>query len=234
MELLTSQIDAAARIDAATGLTARLPATLAGIAAGSIDYGRASIVLFYTGSLGDADAARADEILAAAAPGLRPDQLARKAAALEMKLDPQAAKDRKERAAKHDRRVEVRREASGNASLSGRELAVADVMASKSYLDAVAARLRAAGAAGTLDSLRALALTELTQGRDPLSLRTPAPAGAGSATRSAGPTAATPPGPDADRDPSVDRDPVVPSPGAPAPASAQPASPPEPGARTAA
>ena len=86
-----------------------------------------------------------------------------------MKLDPRAAKERKERAAKHDRRVEVRREASGNASLSGRELPAADAMASKSHLDAVAARLRAAGHAGTLDHLRALALTELTQGRDPLS-----------------------------------------------------------------
>jgi hypothetical protein len=93
-----------------------------------------------------------------------------------MKLDPQAAKDRKERAAKHDRRVEVRREASGNASLSGRELSVADAMASKSYLDAIAAQLRTAGVDGTLDSLRALALTELTQGRDPLTLPTPDPA----------------------------------------------------------
>ena len=179
MELLASQAEAGARLEAAACLTSRLPGTLAGLAAGSVDYARASIVVFYTGSLGDADAARADEILAAAAPGLRPDQLARKAAALEMKLDPQAAKDRKERAATHDRRVEVRREASGNASLSGRELSVADVMASKSHLDAVAARLRAAGHGGTLDHLRALALTELTQGRDPLSLLTPPPRRAG-------------------------------------------------------
>jgi hypothetical protein len=188
MELLTSQAEAGARIEAAACLTARLPQTLAGMAAGSIDQSRASIIVFYTGSLSDTDAARADEILAAAAPGLRPDQLARKAAALEMKLDPQAAKDRKERAAKHDRRVEVRREASGNASLSGRELSVADAMASKSHLDAIAARLRAAGIGGTLDSLRALALTELTQGRDPLALRNPV-ADEGAAGAQSGPDA---------------------------------------------
>jgi hypothetical protein len=212
MELLTSQLDAGARIDAAACLTARLPATLAGLGAGSIDHARASIILFYTGSLSAADAARADEILAAAAPGLRPDQLARKAAALEMKLDPQAARDRKDRAAKHDRRVEVRREASGNASLSGRELSVADAMASKSHLDAIAARLRAAGVAGTLDHLRALALTELTQGRDPLSRLTPAPAD---------PAAGDPPDPDADPDPgapdfgSPDDDASAPAPVAP-------------------
>ncbi len=201
MELLTSQLEAGARIETATCLTARLPRTLAGLGAGSIDYGRASIIVFYTASLSHAGAARADEILAAAAPGLRPDQLARKAAALEMKLDPQAAKDRKERAATRDRRVEVRREASGNASLSGRELAVADAMASKSHLDAVAARLRAAGHGGTLDHLRALALTELTQGRDPLALLTPAPAGLAGGPAPAGPGAGTPPNPDAGPDP---------------------------------
>jgi hypothetical protein len=55
-------------------LTTRLPRTLAGMAAGSIDYERAATAVFYTQSLGDADAARADKILAAAAPGLRQDQ----------------------------------------------------------------------------------------------------------------------------------------------------------------
>ena len=141
MELLTSQVEAGALIEAATCLTARLPMTLAGLGAGSIDYARASIIVFYTGSLSGADAARADEVLAAAAPGLRPDQFARKAAAPEMKLDPQAARDRKERAATHDRRVKVRREASGNASLSGRELAVADAMASPQIRQATGLRV---------------------------------------------------------------------------------------------
>src|SRR5450756_1327490 len=185
MELLITAAGAAGRLNTAADLTARLPRTLAGMAAGSIDYERAATAVFYTESLSAADAARADEILAAAAPGLRQDQLARKAFALEMKLDPQAARDRKERAAARDRRVEVRREQSGNASLAGRELPTADAMASKSYIDAVAARLRAAGTGGTLDHLRAMALTELTQGRDPLSSLTPDPG------------AAAPAGPDA-------------------------------------
>jgi hypothetical protein len=197
MELLITRGDAARWLDVAADLTTRLPKTLAGMAAGSIDYGRAVTAVFYTAGLGDADAAHADEILAAAAPGLRQDQLARKAFALEMKLDPQAAKDRKERAATHDRRVEVRREQSGNASIAGRELPTADAMASKSYLDAVAARLRVAGVDGTLDHLRALALTELTQGRDPLrSLTTdPTPGAAAPAspgTDAQGPNAQSP------------------------------------------
>ena len=49
-------------------------------------------------SLPDADAAHADEVLAAAAPGLRLDQLSRKAAALEMKLNPEGVKARKDHA----------------------------------------------------------------------------------------------------------------------------------------
>jgi hypothetical protein len=40
MELLTSQVDAGARIEAAASLTARLPRTLAGLAAGSMDHPR--------------------------------------------------------------------------------------------------------------------------------------------------------------------------------------------------
>lgn len=81
---------------------------------------------------------------------------------------PAAVKARRDQARRDNQRVDVRREASGNASLAGRELDVADVLASKAYLDAVASRLRASGLDGSLDRLRALALTDLTRGRDPL------------------------------------------------------------------
>jgi hypothetical protein len=169
IELTETRAYAGLRIDTATELTARLPRTLAGMAGGSIDLGRAMTIASVTRSLSDADAAYADEVLAAAAPDKRPDQLARKAAALELKLAPEVVAARKEQARQLDRRVEVRREPSGNASLAGRELDTADVMASKAYLDMVALRLRASGlVAGTLPQLRALALTDLTQGRNPL------------------------------------------------------------------
>jgi hypothetical protein len=115
------------------------------------------------------DAAYADEVLAAAAPGLRPDQLAGKAAALEMRLAPDAVRARKELARQLGQRVEARRETSGNASLSGRKLDTADVIASKAHIDAIAVQLRDSGRiGGALDRLRALALVDLTQGRDPL------------------------------------------------------------------
>ena len=168
MELTDTGAYAGARIDTATELTARLPRTLAGMADGAIDLDRAMTIAARTRVMTDADAARADELLAAAAPGLRPDQLARKAAALELKLAPEAVAARKELARRLDQRVEARREQSGNACLSGRELDTADVIASKAHIDAIALRLRDAGLDGTLGRLRALALTDLTQGRNPL------------------------------------------------------------------
>ena len=168
MELVTSRVDAGHRIDDAIDLTTRLPMTLAGMAAGMIDEPRAGWIAMYTRTLTAADAARADEILAAAAPELRVDQLARKAAALEKRFAPEAVKARRERARRNDQRVEARRELSGNASLSGREMETADAMASKAYIDAIAVKLRGGGLAGSLGALRVLAMADLTQGRNPL------------------------------------------------------------------
>jgi hypothetical protein len=182
-DLLITRNQAAGRIEADLELTGRLPRTYAGMADGTISADRADTIAAATVFLSDADAARADEILAAAAPGLRVDQLGRKAAALEMKLDPESVRIRKEHAKTTRQRVEVRRELSGNASLAGRELDTAQALASKAYIDAVAVKLRNyGGLEGSLSSIRARVLIELTQGRDPLDLikpKRPASAAAG-------------------------------------------------------
>jgi len=176
VELVTTPVQAGHRIEAARDLVTRLPATLAGMAAGLIDEARAAWIAYYTHGLGAADAARADEVLAAVAPGLRADQVARRAAALEMRLDPAAARARKEHEKRTGQRVEARREASGNASLSAREMDTADAMAAKSYIDQMAAALRNGGLDAPLGALRVLAMTDLTQGRNPLDRLKPAPA----------------------------------------------------------
>jgi Domain of unknown function (DUF222) len=197
-EMVITPIDAGHRIDDALDLTSRLPRTLAGMAAGLIDEDRAGWISYYTRSLTDQDAAYADEVLAAVAPDLRVDQLARKAAALEKKLNPEGVKARRERARRDGQRVEARRELSGNASLSGREMDTADVIASKAHIDAVAARLRRGGLPGSLGSLRVLAMTDLTQGRNPLDrLRAPSPAPAQQPGSTVPPPGSTvpPPGP---------------------------------------
>ena len=174
--LTVTRGEAGRLIDDAIYLTSRLPRTLAQMAAGLVDADRAGWIAYYTSSLNPADTAHADEVLAEAAPDLRTEQLSRKAAALEMKLNPDGVQARREHARRDGQRVEARREASGNARLAGRELDTADVLASKAYLDAMAARLRESGIPGSLDRLRALALTDLTQGRDPLNRITPDPA----------------------------------------------------------
>ena len=168
IELVVGPVQASHVIDDATDLATRLPATLAGMASGLIDADRAGIIALHTRLLSEADAAAADAILAAAAPSLRLDQLLRKASALEMKLAPDAVRERRERARRRLQRVEVRREDSGNASVAGREMDTTDALASKAHIHGVALRLRRAGVPGTLDQLRLLVFADLTAGRDPL------------------------------------------------------------------
>jgi hypothetical protein len=191
-ELLITRNQAAYLMDAGRELAGRLPAALAGMAAGTISAGHARTIAYYTGSLSDADAAFADQILSAAAPGLREDTLARRAATLEMRLDPEAARLRKEHARDTRQRVEARRELSGNASLSGRELDTADVMASKAHISALAQQLRRAGLDGSLDALRARVMADLTSGRNPLDRVTPPPAGPAPDTAAPPPVNAAP------------------------------------------
>ncbi len=177
MELVTSQNAASDTMDLATDLETRLPATRAALHAGLIDEYRARLIWRPTRHLSDADAAHADEVLAALAPGLRYDQLARKAVAVAMKLDPEAFQRAKDEERRDRQRVMAGREESGNAFLSGRELAVEDALASKAYIDALAAALRRGGLPGTLQQLRVVAFNDLTQGRDPLArLSSPCPA----------------------------------------------------------
>jgi hypothetical protein len=174
-ELLISGLEAGRWIDSATDLTTRLPRTLQGMSAGLIDAERGAIIAAYTGSLSAEDAATADEILAPAAPEVRAETLARRAAALEMKLDPEAAKTRKERTKRVAQRVQVQLERSGNASVAGRELDIADALASKANIHAIALRLRRGGQAGSLDHLRTSVFNDLLQGRNPFDRLAPVP-----------------------------------------------------------
>jgi len=167
-ELVTSPRAAGEQMDFAADLATRLPRTFAALGAGRLNAGRASVIWSRTRFLSDADAATADQILAAAAPELRYDQLGRRAAALEMKLDPEAVKQRKEDARREDQRVEARREASGNMSYGGRELATEDALAAKLSIDTDAIALRNAGVEGSLQDLRVMAYLDRLNGRDPM------------------------------------------------------------------
>ena len=109
--------------------------------------------------------ARADAILAGLAGPLTFGQLRSKAHRLVLKLDPDAARKRKEQA-RQDARVRRFREDSGNAGMEARELPPDEVLASWQHVEQRALDLRAAGMSGTLADLRVQAYLDLLQERD--------------------------------------------------------------------
>ena len=102
-----------------------------------------------------------------------------------LKLDPDAARKRKEAAAKHEAEVRRFREDSGNAGMIARELPPDEVLASWQHVDQRAHDLRAAGMPGTLRELRIQAYLDLLQERD--SRDAAGEPSAGQADRPAGP-----------------------------------------------
>src|SRR6516225_828093 len=159
----------------AADLDTRLPKTFTGLGTGRLDRYRALIIHRATLSLSDEHAAMADEILAAAAPGLTYQALRARAAAVEMRLDPEGVQRRKDEARARHRRVEARREDSGNMAYGGRELSPEEALAAKAAIDADAIALKNAGAEGSLRELRVRAYLARLQGRDPLAGLTTGP-----------------------------------------------------------
>jgi Domain of unknown function (DUF222) len=174
-EMTATAYSAGLLLDMAENIVGRLPSTLAAMAAGTIDRDRARVISNATLHLPDDLAAEADKVLAEAAPELRLADLHKKAARLEARLDPEGVQKRKDEA-RHDRRVELRREDSGAASLAGRELDPAEALAGKASIDAEAVRLRNAGLPGTLAQIRAAVLMDRIHQRSPWDRLAPPPA----------------------------------------------------------
>ena len=98
---------------------------------------------------------------------MAPAALKKKAARLEIKLDPDGVRQRKEEAARKHRRVEARQEASGNAALSGRELAVDEALTAKNSVWAEAAALCNAGLDVSLREARTIVYLDRLRGLNP-------------------------------------------------------------------
>ena len=174
-ELHMSQPSAAGQMDFATDIAKRLPKTFAALRAGLIHMIHLRIIEEETRILTDADAAKADAILAEAAPGLTFGELRYAARKLVLKLDPDAVKKRKE-AAKREAHVRRFREESGNGGMVARELPSDEVLASWQHVEQRALDLRAAGIPGTLQELRVRAYLDLLQERDSRTLPAVPPA----------------------------------------------------------
>jgi Domain of unknown function (DUF222) len=164
-ELHMTAQSAAAQIDYASAVASRLPRTFAALAAGQIHPVHLRIIDDETSILGDQDAAKADEELAGKAGSLTFGQLRSQAHRLVLKLDPEAARKRKE-AARREAQVRRFREASGNAGMVARELPPDEVLASWQHVEQRALDLRTAGLPGTLQELRVQAYLDLLQERD--------------------------------------------------------------------
>ena len=150
-------------------LAVKLPRTAAALRDGIIDLDKARTIAWYCFPLTPAEARAAEAILLGLEGveemtwGMIRDRIARAV----IEVDPDAARQRRERAAK-DKRVEIVTEQSGNCQLAGRELPPAAVLAASENLTARARQLRAAGVPGGMDELRALAYLEALGALDPL------------------------------------------------------------------
>jgi Domain of unknown function (DUF222) len=164
-ELRLTWQSAAGQIDYACAVASRLPRTFAALAAGTIHPVHVRIIEDETSILCPQDAARADAELAEAAAAKTFGQLRAHAHRQVLKLDPEAARKRKE-AARREAHVRRFREASGNAGMVARELPPDEVLASWQHVEQRALDLRAAGVPGTLQELRVRAYLDLLQERD--------------------------------------------------------------------
>jgi len=159
-ELHLTPQSAAEQMHYASAVADRLPRTFAALAAGRIHAVHVRIIEEETSILSDQDAARADQVLAGAAPGLTFGEVRHAAHKLVLHLDPEAAKKRKE-AARGEAHVRRFREDSGNAGMVARELPSDEVLASWQHVEQRALDLRAAGIPGTVQELRVRAYLDL-------------------------------------------------------------------------
>lgn len=146
-------------------LETSLPGTRAAFRAGTLSHRKATIIASATALLDREEARAAEALVLERAGALTPPAL--KAAILRavMEVNADKARKRREHEAKKAR-VERWAEDSGNASLAGRELPPAQVLAADQRVTAWAKELRNAGLAGDMDQLRARAYLDLLLGVD--------------------------------------------------------------------
>jgi hypothetical protein len=147
----------------------RLPMVLAALSEGRIDRAKAEVFARELAALSEFKAQAIAMALVRAAERMTTSQLRAELRAMVLWLDADALRRRAQRA-RADARVETWPEGSGNASISGRELSPAEVIAADARLTAIAKALKQAGAPGGLDELRAAVFTASLTGRDPWAL----------------------------------------------------------------
>jgi hypothetical protein len=171
----------------------RLPLTWRALAAGVIDMPRAMAIAEEVTGLSEEHAAAVEERVLARAAGQTATQVRAAARRAVLAADPSAARKRREEAAR-EARVEAWAEPAGTAALAGRDLPPAGVLAADQHVSQLAAGLRAAGVAGTMDQLRALVFVALLTGQPVSTLVLPAATPTTGTARPSGGRSPGPPG----------------------------------------
>ena len=141
------------------------PKTAAALESGQIDMAKTLIILSALAPLEPAHAEAVEAAILAVAAGLTTGQLRARLQRLILSVDPGAARRRRENAEKQAR-VECWTDPEGTATLAGRNLPPAQVLAADRRLCAIAAAWKKLGAQGGMDMLRAHAYLALLLGRD--------------------------------------------------------------------
>jgi hypothetical protein len=151
-------------------LGARLPGIAALHADGTLAYPKARLIVETFQWLSDADAAKAEAMIIPQLTGTTGKtwgQVMNLAARVANEVDPGLAERRRKAAVKHGSRVQMFREQSGAAGLSGRELPAAETLTAYANVDARAAEYKDSGAfpGALMDQLRTTAYLDLINGR---------------------------------------------------------------------
>ena len=147
-------------------MQAALPGTGELLAAGDLTLAKARAVDQALGQLTDDDAAAAEAMLLPLLGGKTYGQVAKLAAQAAITVDPESAARRREDAERTKCRVQVFREESGAAGLSGRDLPTDQTLAAHARVCERAAEYKDSGAFGEarMDQLRAAAYLDLING----------------------------------------------------------------------
>jgi hypothetical protein len=190
LALAESKGAAAGLLDLSWDLEVKLPGTRAAFRDGILRVSKARIIADAARTLDPGQARAAEALVLGRAGRLTPGGLRAAIARAVMQVDPEAARKRREEAAR-DARVQRWAEDSGNAALVGRELPPAEVLAADQRITWWAQELKKAGLDGDMDELRARAYLDLLLDKD----SRPGPA-AGTGQDPPGDGGSGPPGPD--------------------------------------
>ncbi len=166
LALTMSQVSASWWVDLGVTLQWRLAATGAALRAGAIDLGRARAIAEATALLDDKTARVVEARMLADAGAKTMAQLRAALRRAVISADPQGAERRREQA-ERQAKVVLYPEAEGTASLAGYNLPGVRAAAAMARISALAQALKASGAGGGIDLLRAQVLLGLVLGTLP-------------------------------------------------------------------